>query len=186
MFAIQTRKSRNSPEGEPRSRIVDAGPLHMHHRPRAGSSRRQRAYGLREMRARTSRSTRLPRPRSPPATALPADTFRWFRASAASRPDDESGRRRRQGWRSDAWQCTRAAPAIGAIEASPKEASVPSGSDASCWGEAIVSRDTRIHAGEQVQHSRPSSTAGWQRLTPLGLPVGTAVRRVSPPAGWWR
>ena len=127
-----------------------------------------------------------PAPRSPPATARYPTILRWFRASAAGRPDDESGRRRRQGWRSDAWQCTRAAPAIGAIEASPKEASVPSGSDASCLGEAIVSRDTRIHAGEQVQHSRPSSTAGWRRLTPLGLPVGTAVRRASPPAGWWR
>jgi len=35
----------------PRSPMVDAGTLHMHHQRRAASWRRQRAYGLREKRA---------------------------------------------------------------------------------------------------------------------------------------
>jgi len=40
-FRTKRQETRSSPEGEPRSPIVDPGLLHMHHRPRAASSRRQ-------------------------------------------------------------------------------------------------------------------------------------------------
>jgi hypothetical protein len=52
-------------EGEPRSPILDAGPLHMHHRPRAASSRRQRPYGLCE-----THSSRLGPPHTGTHSAL--------------------------------------------------------------------------------------------------------------------
>ena len=68
----------SSPEGELRSPIVDAGPLHMHHRPRAASSRRQaRLWVAREASARDE-ALAAPTRRGPPTSAI-----RWRRASGA-------------------------------------------------------------------------------------------------------
>ena len=70
----------SSPEGELRSPIVDAGPLHMHHRPRAASSRRQaRLWVAREASARDE-ALAAPTRRGPPTSAI-----RWTgrRRSAA-------------------------------------------------------------------------------------------------------
>jgi hypothetical protein len=70
VWARLATATRSSPEGEPWSPIVDAGPLHMHHRPRAASSRRQaRSWVAREAspRRRPCRfdETRAPDERDP-------------------------------------------------------------------------------------------------------------------------
>ena len=50
------------PDGEPQSPIVDTGPLHMHHRPRAASSRRQaRLWVARKASARDGAGAALTR-----------------------------------------------------------------------------------------------------------------------------
>ena len=79
-----------SPEREPRSPIVDAGRLHMHHRPRAASSRRQaRLWVAREASARDEALA------APTRRGFPALTIRWRRASGDGGVNRRSDRQRR-------------------------------------------------------------------------------------------
>ena len=76
-------------KGEPRSPIVDAGPLHMHHRPRAASSRRQaRLWVARETRARDGAGAAFDETR----TADSANGRRVSGAGGVNRRSDRQGR----------------------------------------------------------------------------------------------
>ena len=86
---VERPRTSYSPQGEPRSPIVDAGPLHMHHRPRAASSRRH---------ARLWVARRSERPRRSPhhsdKARVPDDRDPLIDTSGAGNPNRESERQR--------------------------------------------------------------------------------------------
>ena len=89
---------RISPEGEPRSPIVDAGTLHMHRRPRAASSRRHaRFWVAREASARHGVCA------APTRRGLPTSAIRWRQASGGVPYIVEAIVSFGPGWRSLPW-----------------------------------------------------------------------------------
>ena len=79
-------------EGEPRSPIVDAGPLHMHHRPWGSEfAPSARLWVAREASARDGAGA------APTRRGLPTSAIRWRRASGVGGVNRRSDRQRRSG-----------------------------------------------------------------------------------------
>jgi hypothetical protein len=111
---------------------------------------------------------------APTRRGLPTSAIRWFRASAASRRDDESERPRRRGWRSDAWHSARPGLPARVIPWSPKGLSAPDPLGRSLLRNAIVAQPAWVRrTGVLLGNSQAAHGARYRFC------IGNARRRTA-------